>query len=102
MANRTILLRVSGPQYDAALAALRLLSAALIAGAVAPDDGDIGDILTDGGAHPGLTADEIADLGDFWQSDCAEIDDEGAAAATLSPAALVEAARNAQALDDEG
>jgi hypothetical protein len=31
---------------------------------VAPDDGAVGDILTNSGAHPGLTADEIHDIAD--------------------------------------
>lgn len=44
---------------DAILAGLRLLQHSLDTGAVTPDDGDIGDILTCGGEHEGMTATEI-------------------------------------------
>jgi hypothetical protein len=54
-------------EYDAVLAGLRLLSAQLRGGHVAPDDGDIGSILTADGDHFGLTADQIDDMGDAMQ-----------------------------------
>lgn len=49
-------------QIDAILAGLRLLGDALDHNKVAPDDGSIGDILTNGGNHEGLTSDEIDTL----------------------------------------
>lgn len=51
-------------QGDAIFAALRLLATKLKAGEVSPDDGDIGDILTNSGAHAGLSADEVHELCD--------------------------------------
>lgn len=55
-------LTLSAQQLDAVLAGLRCLQVALESGSVSPDDGDIGDILTNGQTHPGLTADEIDKL----------------------------------------
>jgi hypothetical protein len=51
-------------EFDATLAALRLLATALHKGEVAPDDGDVGDILTCSGDHPGLTSEEVHDIAD--------------------------------------
>ena len=48
--------------YNAVLAGLRLLQKALDDGEVTPNDGDIGDILTNSGSHPGLTAEEIDNM----------------------------------------
>lgn len=45
----------SGPENDAIIAALRLLQVALEEKTVAPDDGNIGEILTNSGEHDGLT-----------------------------------------------
>ena len=50
---------VKGRYLDAVLAGLRLLQDALEAGRVLPNDGGIGDILTNAGAHGGITIDEI-------------------------------------------
>lgn len=53
-----------GRYRDAVLAGLRLLQEALEAGRVQPNDGGIGDILTNGGEHAGVTAEEIDALCD--------------------------------------
>lgn len=59
-AARTIALpAVSKAEFDAVLAALRLLGASMECGRVRPDDGDIGEILTDSGTHAGLSAKEV-------------------------------------------
>lgn len=59
-ANR---IHITERQRDAIWAGLRLLQCSLEQRPghhpVAPDDGDIGDILTNAGKHAGLTADEI-------------------------------------------
>lgn len=68
MSIRKNTLILNGPQYDALLAGVRLLAGALGEGMVNPDDGDVGDILTNSGEHPGLTASEVYDLGDAMQS----------------------------------
>lgn len=47
---------------DAVIAALRLLASEMQGKRVLPDDGDIGDILTSGGDHRGLTHEEIDEL----------------------------------------
>lgn len=47
---------------NALTAALRLLAAELESGSVAPNDGDIGDILTNGGADDYLDFEEIDKL----------------------------------------
>lgn len=52
-------MQLSKKQSDAILAGLRLLQASLDGGLVRPNDGDIGDILTDTGSHEGMTAAEI-------------------------------------------
>lgn len=52
----------NGPLLDAVLAGLRLLQNALEEGEVSPNDGDLGDILTNSGQHPGMTAEEIEDV----------------------------------------
>lgn len=62
MAPDRTLLQVTSPQFDAIIAGLRLLQSSLDRGDVAPDDGDVGDILTCNGDHAGLTAAEIDDL----------------------------------------
>lgn len=49
---------------NALLAALRLLAAELESGSVAPNDGDIGDILTNGGVDEYLDFEEIDALCD--------------------------------------
>lgn len=49
----------SKKQFDAILAGLRLLQTSLDNRLVLPNDGDIGDILTDTGSHEGMTAAEI-------------------------------------------
>lgn len=59
-AERTIALpAVNKAEFDAVLAALRLLGASMIGGLVRPGDGDIGEILTDSGTHEGLTVDGV-------------------------------------------
>lgn len=55
------------PAYDAVLAGLRLLQTALENRLVIPDDGDIGDILTNGQSHAGLGPVEIDDLVEHLQ-----------------------------------
>ncbi|WP_164034296.1 hypothetical protein, partial [Serratia marcescens] len=55
---------LSQPEYDAVIAGLRLLACGLEDKIVEPNDGDIGDMLTCGGQHTGLTSDEIHDLCD--------------------------------------
>lgn len=60
-------LRISDSEYDAILAGLRLLQAALEAGDVEPNDGDVGDILTCAGSHAGLTVEQIESLIDDMQ-----------------------------------
>ena len=66
---KTLVLK-SDAEYDAIIAALRLLAAGLDKpsndpAAVRPDDGDIGEILTNGGAHEGLSRDQVHDLADW-------------------------------------
>lgn len=60
---------ISGPERDAILAGLRLLQCGLDRRegyyAVSPNDGDVGDILTNSGEHPGMTAEEIDGLCDL-------------------------------------
>lgn len=63
-----ITLELTQEQYDAALAGARLLARALKAGDLEPNDGDIGDILTNSGAHAGLSAQAIHAMADAWQS----------------------------------
>jgi hypothetical protein len=53
------MMQFSQKQSDAILAGLRLLQASLDNHRVLPNEGDIGDILTDTGSHKGMTADEI-------------------------------------------
>jgi hypothetical protein len=65
---RTITLE-SDAEFDAVIAALRLLARVLNDPTgdpvtVEPDDGDIGDILTNSGTHAGLTSDEVHDIAD--------------------------------------
>lgn len=55
-------MKFTDKQIDAILAGLRLLSEALDHNKVAPDDGSIGDILTNGGNHEGLSSEEIDTL----------------------------------------
>lgn len=64
----TLTLKLTSQQYDAVLAGVRHLAASLTAGTVTPDDDDVGQILTNGGEHKGLTADEIHDMADAWQA----------------------------------
>ncbi|WP_439126259.1 MAG: hypothetical protein ACNJA3_28230 (plasmid) [Pseudomonas rhizophila] len=59
-AERSIALpAVNKAEFDAVLAALRLLGASMMGGLVRPGDGDIGDILTDSGTHEGLTTEGV-------------------------------------------
>ena len=59
-AERSIALpAVNKAEFDAVLAALRLLGASMMGGLVRPGDGDIGEILTDSGPHEGLTAEGV-------------------------------------------
>ena len=51
-------------QRDAVHAALRYLATGLSRGDPRPNDGDVGDILTNGGKHDGLTAEDVRDLCD--------------------------------------
>lgn len=51
-------------QADAIYAALRLLAGELATERVSPADGNIGDILTNSGAHAGLNSEEVHDLCD--------------------------------------
>lgn len=60
-------LNIESTEYDAILAGLRLLQIALESGDVGPNDGDIGDILTCGGGHAGLTVEQIETLIDDMQ-----------------------------------
>lgn len=55
---------MSAQERDALLAALKLLEGALKRRLVIPNDGNIGDLLTNGGEHEGLTPQKIADLAD--------------------------------------
>ena len=55
---------LSQREDDAILAALRLLATSLKNGSVAPNDGDIGDILTNSGLHAGLDSEGVHDLAD--------------------------------------
>lgn len=55
-------MKLNKKQFDAVLAGLRLLQAALSSGLVDQDDGNIGEILTNGADHEGLTTDEIGTL----------------------------------------
>lgn len=57
-------LSVSKTEFDAVIAGLRMLAAGVEVGSVTAEDGDIGEILTDGGMHSGLSAEEIHDLCD--------------------------------------
>ena len=52
-------INVSSAEQDAILAGLRMLMQARDSGTVTPNDGDIGDILTCGGDHAGLDAEDI-------------------------------------------
>lgn len=56
--------KLSGPEQDAIFAGLRLLAREMDAGNVSPNDGDVGEILTNAGAHDGLTADAVSGLCD--------------------------------------
>ncbi|SBW84634.1 hypothetical protein PVE_R2G0608 [Pseudomonas veronii 1YdBTEX2] len=60
---------VSKIEFDAVLAALRLLGASMEGGLVRPGDGDIGEILTDSGTHAGLTAEGVDALRERIQFD---------------------------------
>jgi DNA-binding Xre family transcriptional regulator len=55
-------MQLSGKNFDAVLAGLRLLQTALEQRLVLPEDGDIGDILTNSGKHSGLSVAEIDEL----------------------------------------
>lgn len=59
MAGDRMVIRPCRRQFDAILAGLRLLQSSLDSGAVKPNDGDIGDILTCDGDHAGLSAAEV-------------------------------------------
>ncbi len=66
-------LQISDQESDAILAALRLLGHAMTIGDVEANDGDIGDILTCGGKHAGLTREQVDALGDNLQSGALEV-----------------------------
>ncbi len=51
-------------EFDATIAALRLLATAIESKSVSPNDGDIGDILTNLGEHDGLNETEVHNLAD--------------------------------------
>lgn len=53
---------VTSEEYNAVIAGLRLLQNALDNSTVTPDDGDIGDILTNTGSEKPLTAAQIDEL----------------------------------------
>lgn len=53
---------VTSEEYNAVIAGLRLLQNALDNSTVTPDDGDIGDILTNTGSEEPLTAAQIDEL----------------------------------------
>ncbi len=55
-------LKLKPKELDAVLAGLRLLVRDMDHGNVFPNDGDIGDILTNAGQHEGLSIEEIDDL----------------------------------------
>lgn len=59
-------MQFSKKQFDAILAGLALLQTALQNRLVLPDDGEIGDILTDNGSHEGLTAEEVGQLSEAF------------------------------------
>lgn len=73
MSTQTLALTLnSSEEFDAVIAALRLLACALNDPSgdpitVEPNDGDIGSILTNEGEHAGLTYDQIHDLADRFQ-----------------------------------
>ena len=52
-------MKLNKKETDAILAGLRLLQNALELGSVQPNDGDVGDILTDSGEHDGLNEEDI-------------------------------------------
>lgn len=51
-------------QEAAVIAGLRQLATTMESGAVQPNDGDVGDILTAGGQIEALSSDEVYALGD--------------------------------------
>jgi hypothetical protein len=66
MSKRTLVLE-SAAEYDAVIAALRLLATALNS---RPEVADIvTDILTNGGAHAGLSSEQVHDIADRFQAD---------------------------------
>lgn len=76
-------MKISKMQFDAILAGLRLLEVALEERTVRPFDGNVGDILTDGQSHEGLSSEKVAELAeelngsDFFQlvvtDQCADV-----------------------------
>lgn len=64
MTTSTTLPELTGPQFDAILAGLRLLAEHVASGAVHADDGGIGAIWSDDGQHEGLDPGAIHDLAD--------------------------------------
>lgn len=62
-------MKLNKKETDAILAGLRFLQKALELGNVKPNDGDVGDILTDSGTHEGLNEEEIDDLIDKLQDE---------------------------------
>lgn len=77
-------MKISKMQFDAILAGLRLLEVALEERTVRPYDGNIGDILTDGQTHEGLTSAQVSELADQINSgdeNYFQIDDDIPAAA---------------------
>lgn len=52
-------MRVTRRQYDAIVTSLRLLGREMEKGAVSPNDGDLGDIMTCSGNHQGMSLEEV-------------------------------------------
>jgi len=63
---RTLTLN-SDAEYDAVIAALRLLAWHVLPPEFQSGDVDITSILTNEGLHPGLTSDEVHDIADRFQ-----------------------------------
>lgn len=68
-------MQFSKKQFDAILAGLALLQTALRNRLVLPNDGGIGDILTNGGSHEGLTDEEVGQLSEAFN--CGDFEADG-------------------------
>jgi hypothetical protein len=62
--EQTEMAKLSSPQFDAIVAALRYLAREMERNHVSPNDGDIGNILTNDGEHAGLSIEQIDALCD--------------------------------------